>query len=189
MSQKFGKMQYPSKIIVQNSMNNDGVYLSSSPVIDFPFNMKTMEKRFEAKNMMYLTPLHLYMLKQSLKRKIREITMPGLYYYMNGILNIDKSKVENQQDLIPIKGVLLELQFCVIQESTGGNNFSYYEGVRIFNRANQTFAELTLDELGCFVTLLDGINISQLSVLATQCGLQLLTVPDVIYQALNISKN
>lgn len=186
-NQKYGKLSSPSRMHVQ-SIDGSSVYLSSSPLIDFPFNMRSMDGRFEPKNTIYLSYTHLNALKQTLRSMRRGFVMHDLFYLTNGSLQINEEIAEKEKQLVPIKGLLIGMQYCIIREMTGNNEYSSYEGIRIINPTSQTIGELTVDELDAFIDILDSMKIGVLSIVATQLGLELIKTPNDVLRALNIPR-
>lgn len=173
-NQKYGRtMLSPSRMYVQ-TVDGNSLYLTSSPVIDFPFNMKNMDGKFDSKTTMYLSHLHMNSLKQTLRSMLQGIHMRDLFFFMNNQLHINEEIAQNSRQFLPIRGVMLEFQYCIIREMTGNNEYSSYEGIRIINPSLRTIAELTVDELDGLIDTLDSINIGQLIVSATTLGLNLI---------------
>ena len=187
-TQKYGRQGSPSRMHIQ-SVDGKSLYLSSSPIIDFPFNMKNMEGKFDSKTTMYLSHLHINALKQSLRSMLINISMRDLFFYMNNQLHINEEMVQKTKQLVPMRGVLIELQYCVVREMTGNNEYSSYEGVRIINPNLRTIAELTVDELDSFIDILDSIKIAPLSVMATTLGINLLSMKEDEINNLFIPRN
>lgn len=186
-NQKFGKMVSPSRMHVQ-SIDGKSYYLSNSPLIDFPFNMKTMEGKFDSKTTMYLSHVHTNALKSTLKAMLRGMMRQDLFYLVNNALQINEEISEREKQVLPIRGVIIELRYGIIREMTGNNEYSAYEGIRIINQTNQTMAELTVDEISSFIDILDSLKPAQLAIAATQLGLDLIKTPNEIFNALHIPR-
>ena len=186
--QKYGRISSTSRIQI-NSIDGESLYLTSSPLIDFPLNMKNVEGYFDPRTTVYLSYMHIQVLKQALQHMFYKMSEQGLYYYINGMLNIDESKAHRLKELFPVRGMTVEVQHCVVKDISVANEYTLYEGVRIINRTNQSISELTIDELSGFINTLNSINIGDLSVLATQLGLSLLTMPTNTIESLFVGKN
>ena len=88
---------------------------------------------------------------------------------------MDQSIANRDVQVLPMKGMLFEMYYCIIREpSQTGNGISVYEGIRIINRQLNTISELTVDELSLFISILDSINITDILMTATQIGLNLI---------------
>lgn len=170
------------------SMDGKSIYMSSSPLIDFPFNMRNMEGKFDPKTTMYLAHVHINAFKQTLKSMLRGFSRTDLFYFVNNNLQINEDIVENTKQMVPLRGMLLEIRYCIIREITGNNEYSIYEGVRLINQPLQTMAELTVDELDSFIDILDSIKPAQLIVSATQLGVDLIKTPNEVLNALHIPR-
>jgi len=186
-NQKFGKVVSPSRVHIQ-SIDGQSLYLSSSPLIDYPFNMRSMDGRFDSKTTVYLSHTHLNALKQTLRSMQRGFSRQDLFYLVNNQLQINEDIVKREKQLLPIRGSIIEIMYCIIREMTGNNEYSIYEGIRMINPSNNTIAELTVDELAAFIDILDSIKPAQISMQATQMALGLSTMkPDTVY-GLNIPR-
>lgn len=186
-NQKFGKQVSPSRMHIQ-SVDGQSLYLSSSPLIDFPFNMKNMEGKFDSRTTMYLSQLHINALKQTLRSMLIGITRQDLFYYMNNQLFLNEELAQREKQMVPIKGMLLEIQYCIVRELSGNNEYSVYEGVRLVNKSMQTVAELTVDELDSVIDILDSIKMGEIILMATKLGLDLVNMSNESMHALNIPR-
>lgn len=157
-------------------------------MIDFPFNMKSMDGKFDSRTMMYLTHLHIHALKQSLRNILVGIANPNLFYYNNGVLCMDEQLAKSKRQALPIRGMIIEMEYCIVKDIIGNNEYSSYEGIRIINRQMQTMAELTIDELDSFINLLDSIHIVDISMMATKLGLDLIKMPPEMINAMLVPR-
>ncbi len=187
---KYGKINSPSRMSV-NQIGDGNIYLSSSPQIDFPFNLKSFDGKFEPNKTIYLAPVHINALKQTLIFMRNSLMDKDLFYLMNNNLCIDEAIAKKHAQAIPLKGILFDIHHCLIREPIYGkqNEFSIYEGVRIINQQLQVVAEMTVDELDGFIHTLDTINITDLMIQATQLGIALLQIPENFLNEMNIPLN
>lgn len=187
---KYGKLISPSRMSV-NQMGPDNIYLSSSPQIDFPFNLRSFDGKFDATKTIYLAPVHINALKQTLIFMRNSFTDKDLFYLMNNNLCIDESICKKYAQAIPLRGIMFDIHHCLIREPIYGkqNEYSIYEGVRIINQELQVVAEMTVDELDGFIHTLDTINITDLMMQATQLGISLLQISHDFLNEMNIPLN
>lgn len=175
MKLKFGmiavsddEIKYPNNKLISRFSINGNEYLRINPrpfiVIDISDAMK--KEGWSTNYSITLNKYYLFRTLQALKSLLTNFKNEGLFYYQDGVLTVDNVMSEKISVTIHTTGKAMKFVPSVVPDEE--NPELFYEGCIFFINTMDNYCYLTYTELGYLYYELSKVDLTQLSLHATE---------------------